>query len=229
MSTTSTPAGWHPDPTGRHQHRYWDGQEWTEHVADAGVSATDPPTMDSAAAPTAVASPAASPTASPTASPSAPGAWTSPTPSRADRANPVFAFTSALGGLALVVGSFLDAATASAAFGDTSVESSKSYLDGDGPITLVIGLAIIALAVLVGTGVIPRWGALIVGGLGVVGAIVAVIDILDVQDQSDKLQPFGGSIDIGPALWVCLVGGVAAVVLSLLAFTMKPGRTAPTV
>ncbi len=38
----SSPAAWHPDPTGRHDHRYWDGERWTEHVADAGVASTDP-------------------------------------------------------------------------------------------------------------------------------------------------------------------------------------------
>jgi hypothetical protein len=38
----SSPAAWHPDPTGRHEHRYWDGERWTEHVADAGVAAEDP-------------------------------------------------------------------------------------------------------------------------------------------------------------------------------------------
>jgi hypothetical protein len=36
------PAAWHPDPTGRHQLRYWDGSIWTPHVADNGVSASDP-------------------------------------------------------------------------------------------------------------------------------------------------------------------------------------------
>lgn len=36
------PPAWHPDPTGRHDHRWWDGQRWTEHVADAGVAAVDP-------------------------------------------------------------------------------------------------------------------------------------------------------------------------------------------
>lgn len=35
------PAAWHPDPTGRHQLRYWDGQDWTEHVSDRGVQAID--------------------------------------------------------------------------------------------------------------------------------------------------------------------------------------------
>lgn len=36
------PAGWHPDPMGRHQHRYWDGTAWTAIVADDGVRSQDP-------------------------------------------------------------------------------------------------------------------------------------------------------------------------------------------
>jgi hypothetical protein len=36
------PAKWHPDPTKRHELRYWNGTEWTHHVADAGVQAIDP-------------------------------------------------------------------------------------------------------------------------------------------------------------------------------------------
>lgn len=35
-------AGWQPDPTGRHQHRYWDGVQWTDHVADGGAESVDP-------------------------------------------------------------------------------------------------------------------------------------------------------------------------------------------
>jgi hypothetical protein len=34
--------GWFPDPTGRHDHRWWDGVAWTAHVADAGVAGRDP-------------------------------------------------------------------------------------------------------------------------------------------------------------------------------------------
>ena len=33
-------AGWQPDPTGKHDHRYWDGTQWTDNVADAGVPVT---------------------------------------------------------------------------------------------------------------------------------------------------------------------------------------------
>ena len=40
MSTT--PANWHPDPMGRHELRYWDGNVWTEHVSNQGVTGTDP-------------------------------------------------------------------------------------------------------------------------------------------------------------------------------------------
>lgn len=40
MSTT--PAGWHPDPSGRHEYRLWDGARWTDQVADGGVASTDP-------------------------------------------------------------------------------------------------------------------------------------------------------------------------------------------
>ncbi len=36
------PPSWYPDPTHRHELRYWDGSRWTEHVASAGVGRTDP-------------------------------------------------------------------------------------------------------------------------------------------------------------------------------------------
>ncbi|NOX31564.1 MAG: DUF2510 domain-containing protein [Actinobacteria bacterium] len=36
------PANWHPDPTGAHELRYWDGSQWTEHVSNNGVQSTAP-------------------------------------------------------------------------------------------------------------------------------------------------------------------------------------------
>ncbi|MCY3862639.1 MAG: RDD family protein [bacterium] len=39
----TTPA-WQPDPSGRHQYRWWDGERWTHHVADDGVANSDPVT-----------------------------------------------------------------------------------------------------------------------------------------------------------------------------------------
>ena len=38
---SANPAAWHPDPMGRHQLRYWDGNAWTDHVSNDGVQTTD--------------------------------------------------------------------------------------------------------------------------------------------------------------------------------------------
>jgi hypothetical protein len=51
------PAGWYTDPSARHERRYWDGTDWTAHVSDAGIAATDqfgtrpPPTSEHSAGP----------------------------------------------------------------------------------------------------------------------------------------------------------------------------------
>ena len=42
-STASAPAAWYPDPSKRFELRYWDGAEWTEHVARGGQQFTDQP------------------------------------------------------------------------------------------------------------------------------------------------------------------------------------------
>ena len=39
----AAPAGWYSDPSSRFELRYWDGNQWTEHVSRAGQQYTDPP------------------------------------------------------------------------------------------------------------------------------------------------------------------------------------------
>jgi uncharacterized protein YxjI len=41
-NTPQIPAGWHPDPTGKFEQRYWDGSNWTDHVATQGQQGVDP-------------------------------------------------------------------------------------------------------------------------------------------------------------------------------------------
>jgi len=41
--TGTHPANWYPDPLGRHEYRYFDGNQWTEHVSDHGRQGVDPP------------------------------------------------------------------------------------------------------------------------------------------------------------------------------------------
>jgi uncharacterized protein YxjI len=51
------PANWYPDPAGRHELRYYDGTQWTEHVSSNGRQSADPiapgpaPLVSSTAAP----------------------------------------------------------------------------------------------------------------------------------------------------------------------------------
>lgn len=42
-TASSAPAAWYADPSGRYELRYWNGHEWTEHVARGGQQYTDPP------------------------------------------------------------------------------------------------------------------------------------------------------------------------------------------
>lgn len=43
-------ASWQPDPTARHDHRWWDGERWTATVADAGHPSEDPVDLGQGAA-----------------------------------------------------------------------------------------------------------------------------------------------------------------------------------
>ena len=36
------PAGWYPDPAGRHAHRWWDGRAWSLHLSDTASGPGDP-------------------------------------------------------------------------------------------------------------------------------------------------------------------------------------------
>ena len=42
MGRMESAPEWRADPFGRHEHRYWDGAQWTEHVSDAGRTSSDP-------------------------------------------------------------------------------------------------------------------------------------------------------------------------------------------
>ncbi len=42
LGAPTVPAGWAPDPYGRHEMRFWDGAKWTEEVYSAGSRGVDP-------------------------------------------------------------------------------------------------------------------------------------------------------------------------------------------
>ena len=41
VEAVTSPAGWYRDPHGRHEHRYWDGDAWTSHVANGGRASVE--------------------------------------------------------------------------------------------------------------------------------------------------------------------------------------------
>lgn len=41
--SVNAPANWYPDPSGRYELRYWNGEKWTEHVSTGGQQSTDAP------------------------------------------------------------------------------------------------------------------------------------------------------------------------------------------
>lgn len=45
------PPGWYPDPTGRHQHRYWDGTQWSDQISSYGTPGTDTRSVSEQASP----------------------------------------------------------------------------------------------------------------------------------------------------------------------------------
>lgn len=62
------PAGWYPDPTTRHELRYWDGYAWLDDVSDHGTSGRDPLGGTPMPAPSDAASKTAAAPAAPAAS-----------------------------------------------------------------------------------------------------------------------------------------------------------------
>ena len=99
---TMTPSGWYPDPSRRHEFRYWDGTHWSPQVSDRGLATTDPelrPATGSEGAAMVVppAAPAPAPMYSPPAAPApaprySPPAAPAPAPRYSPQAAPAPAF-----------------------------------------------------------------------------------------------------------------------------------------
>lgn len=105
-----------------------------------------------------------------------------------------------VGAILLAVGSLLDWATISTAFGSIGFKGTE----GDGVITLAIGLV---AAVLFLAKKSPLLAAL--ASLGcLAGAAVAVYDIVNVSSRIGEVENEFVKASVGVGLWLCLVGGV---------------------
>src|SRR5262245_52527187 len=112
----------------------------------------------------------------------------------------------AIGGGLVVIGSFMPWASVTSIFGTISIAGTQ----GDGKITLVLGLIIVVLAILElsGTAGGIRWVTLIFGFLA---AGAGVLDMTNVSSRlgeaaSDVVQPA-----VGVGLYAVVAGGVAVI------------------
>ena len=112
----------------------------------------------------------------------------------------------------MVIGAFLAWATVS--LGSTSLSTAGT--DGDGVITLVLGLAVAAGAIALLAKIGPQRPPSAIAVVGsVIIVIITVIDVADVESVAGG----GGLVDVsvGVGLWLTLVGGIAAALGSIRA------------
>ncbi|MFP4634905.1 MAG: DUF2510 domain-containing protein [Nitriliruptoraceae bacterium] len=218
----SIPAAWHPDPTGRHEYRYWDGQQWTDHVADQGQASIDPVAGGGAGAGGDAADEAAGGAdASEGEQPSAgDSGWTAPesspagtdagaaqpaagqpaTPSEA----PAQGQPTAGGGQSPPT---WGQQPAPAAGGGQPPATGQSASSGLAVAALIIGI----LSLLVG--LIP-----FIGLLGVVGGIIALILGLVGRSKAKRGQASGGGMALAGAV-IGVIGMLVAIGITVFAVT----------
>jgi hypothetical protein len=191
----NTPAGWYGDPSRRHESRYWDGVRWTDQVASGGVTASDPvPGRDS---PIAGASGADSnltrgerQSAQRQAQPQ--GLWPA---SRSTGAVVLL-----IGGALLILGALLPWATASIGF----IKVSAAGTDGDGVITLLIGVGVLVVG-WVALKPRPHQVVVILGLLaGVAAGGISIYDIANVSSHVNSAQARSSLVhaSVGLGLWL---------------------------
>ena len=116
-----------------------------------------------------------------------------------------------VGGVVIVVGSFLPWITATSVFGSLS----RNALDGDGRLTLAAGVILALIgAVEVSSGTSRRPAKILGWVMVIVVGLVFAVDFSDLQERLDLVSSelIGASASIGPGLWLLAVGALIAVI-----------------
>jgi hypothetical protein len=213
-SRSQPDAGWYRDPSGRHEHRWWDGNEWTPYVITLGLRSVDYGDDPLPATPAREAAAAAADAAS--AAEVAVGS----TPTERWRWPLAVWCTVALGAVLLVVGALLPWAEASSA----SASFSRTGIDGNGAATLVAAVAVVLFCLVVPR---PKVAAALVIGVAVLAGAVGVHDALDISHKADRLVAALPKVSagVGIGVWITIVGAVIALAGGILAFVEATRRS----
>ena len=210
MGTSRPAAGWYQDPSRRHEHRWWNGTEWTAHVITLGLRSIDdggeaPPESRVAVEPVQSASP--EPAA--TAAAGEPRRW------------PLTVWVLVLVGAGLLVlGAVLPWAEAHSKTSSFSTDG----INGDGAITIVAAVLIALTLVVVQRRTLAA--GLVIGVAAIAGA-VAAHDAIDISRKATELVdrgPPGVSAGVGIGVWVTLVAAAIALVGGIMAFAVAARR-----
>jgi hypothetical protein len=129
----------------------------------------------------------------------------------------VFGVIAAAGAGLLAIGSFMPWVSVNVGmFGSISVNG----MDGDGVLTLFAGVAagvLLLLGALLGQKVLLLLGAIAGGG----GGAVALYDLININNEISAFDDGMVSAQPGAGLFVCLTGGVVALVLGIVAATQS--------
>jgi hypothetical protein len=214
MATSRPVAGWYRDPSGRHEHRWWNGSAWTAHVITLGLRSTDFGDEPSASAVAMDPGPSSTPGSATT--PETDG--TAALPRRWPIA--VWAVVGAGAGL-LVLGALLPWAEATS----KSASFSSDGIDGDGAITVFAAVAIMLLFVVASRRTLAAGLAI---ATAVLAGAIGVRNAVDISERATRLLDqhlVGVSAQVGIGVWVTIAGAAIALVGGIIAFAVA-SRTA---
>lgn len=209
--------GWHSDPLGQHDWRYWDGAVWTEHVSDAGRTPQPAPVAPSST-PYAVLPSVSLPSVVAGLSNAATG--------RA-RTSAVVAL---VGGVLMALGAILpwEVVTMNGAI----VESVKGLSEGAGGLTLGAGLVVGLLAVLFLNGTLGRRSAVATISISAVALVFVMGNFMAISNDID--QAAGAGVDgfvavdatLGMGIILAILGGLVAIAASVMVLLSKDAPAA---
>lgn len=108
----------------------------------------------------------------------------------------------------LIVGSLLDWVTVQTVFGSIGVGG----MDGDGPITLIVGIIALGLFLAVK----KRAAAITASVFCAIGGAVAVYDFINVKDEASNVSNEFARASVGIGLYVCIIGAGLGLVAGIL-------------